>query len=95
MLTRTLIAAVALVSFAVAAPASAESYKFRYRPHELQTDGGRAAMMARLDSQVDRYCQVDDARGLHTKRAAAACKQDVIAEIVSKIDNVQFASLQF
>ena len=95
MMTRTAFAAAVIATLAVAAPASAESYKFRYRAHELQTDGGRQAMMARLDSQVSRYCQVDDSRGIYTKRAAKACKEEVLGEIVSKIDNVQFASLQF
>ncbi|MFN0024361.1 MAG: UrcA family protein [Parvularculaceae bacterium] len=94
MWTKTVIAAVAIATVATAAPASAESYKFRYRAHELQTDGGRAALMARLDAQVGRYCAVDDARGLHTKRAANACKDEVKSEIVAKIKNAAFASLQ-
>ncbi len=94
MWTKTVIAAVAIATVATVAPASAETYKFRYRAHELQTDGGRAALMARLDGQVDRFCAVDDARGIHTKRAAKACKQEVKSEIVSKMQNAAFASLQ-
>jgi UrcA family protein len=93
MMTKTYIAAVALASFIASTPASAESYAFRYWPHELQTAGGRSVMMARLDSQVERFCEVNDSRGIHTVRAAKQCKEDVIAEILSKIDNVQFASL--
>lgn len=94
MMTKTLFAAALLATFAASAPAAAESYKFRYRAHELQTDGGREALMVRLESQVERYCNLDFARGLQTRLVAQACKADVIAEIVSKIDNVQFASLQ-
>ena len=94
-MTKTLFAAALIATFASAAPASAETYKFRYRPHELQTEGGRALMMARLDSQAERFCKADDVRNLYTRQAARACKADVIAEIVSKIDNVQFASLKY
>lgn len=93
MENRTLIAAVALAAFAASAPASAESFKFRYMPHELETAGGRDAMMDRLDRLAGNYCRIDDWRGIHTRRASKECKIEVVAEITAKIQNVEFAAL--
>lgn len=94
MITRTLLAAAALASFAATAAGAAESYKFRYHAFELQTQGGRAALMTRLDRQVDRYCDANTYQHLAGMRASKQCKEEVMAEIISKIDNVAFASLQ-
>lgn len=93
MMTKTLIAAVALASFAASAPASAESFKFRYKPHELETNGGRQAMFGRLDRQISSFCRVDESRGIFTVRASKTCKSEVLAEITGKIQNVDFAAL--
>lgn len=93
MFAKTLIAA-AVATLAVAASASAETYEFRYQPYELATKGGRAALMARLDDFVERKCDADSARGLAARRSAAECVLQVKAEIMDKIDNVQFAGLE-
>lgn len=93
METKTLIAAVALAAFAASTPASAETFKFRYKPHELQTAGGRDAMADRLDRQAGNYCRVDDRRGIHTRRVSKECKTEIVAEITAKIQNVEFAAL--
>jgi UrcA family protein len=93
MMTKTFVAAVALASIVASVPASAESFKFRYKPHELETAGGRESMMARLDRQADRYCGVDAPRGVFVWRAAKECRNDIVAEISAKIQNVEFAAL--
>lgn len=93
METRTMIAAVALAAFTASAPASAETFKFRYKPYELQTIGGRDAMMDRLDRLAGAYCRIDDGRGIHTRRAAKECKSEIVADVTAKIQNVGFAAL--
>jgi UrcA family protein len=93
MMTKTFIAAVALASIVASAPASAESFRFRYKPHELETAGGREAMMARLDRQAGNYCGVDATRGVFALRKAKECRNDIVAEITAKIQNVEFAAL--
>lgn len=85
---------IASAALAGAGPAAAESFAFRYKAHELQTEGGRADLMTRLDRRIAAYCENDGWRSLYTRKAAAACKEDVKAEIMAKIDNVAFAALE-
>jgi UrcA family protein len=83
---------VASAALAAAAPAAAGSFAFRYKPHELATDGGRTDLMTRLDRRISAFCE-DSGRGLYTRKAAAACKEEVKQQIMAKIDNVAFAAL--
>lgn len=94
MIAKILLAAAALVATAAVTPAAAQSFEFRYKSYELETQGGRASMNARLDRMIDRYCGADDARSLSARRAAEACRETAMAEVVAKIDNVDFASLE-
>lgn len=86
-------AAVAIATFAAVAPASAQSFEFRYQSYELQTKGGRDALMVRLENFVERVCDANGSRGIAVQRAAAECAVAVKGDIMSKIDNVDFASL--
>lgn len=92
-MTKTFFAAVALAAIFASAPASAEAFKFRYKPHELETVGGREAMMARLDRQAGSYCGVDATWGIFVRRKAKECRREIVAEISSKIQNAEFAAL--
>lgn len=93
MIARTLIAA-ALVAAAAATPAAAEPFEFRYKSYELETQGGRADLKARLDRMVERYCDIGDVRNISARRAAAECRASTMAAILSEIDNVEFARLE-
>jgi UrcA family protein len=86
-------ALIASASLAAAGSAAAQDFAFRYKTYELQTQGGRADLMARLDRFVDSVCDPRGVRGLAFERAAEECKISVKAEIMAKIDNVEFASL--
>ncbi|MDZ7628115.1 MAG: UrcA family protein [Parvularculaceae bacterium] len=86
-------AIVSTAAFAAAGTATAEPYAFRFKSYELETKGGRADLMSRLDRFVGNVCETDGARSLASKSAADKCKADVKAEIMAKIDNVAFASL--
>jgi UrcA family protein len=92
MIAKTLIAAAAVASFA-AAPAFAEPFAFRYKSFELDTTGGRAAMMARLDRSIERHCDAGGVRSIAAQTAAAQCREELKHEVMAKIDNVEFAAL--
>lgn len=93
MIARTLIAA-ALAAAAAATPAAAaEPFEFRYKSYELETQGGRADLKARLDRMVERYCAAGEVRNISARRAAAECRATTMAAVLSKIDNVEFARL--
>lgn len=93
MIAKTLIAAAAVASFAVVTPAFAEPFAFRYKSFELDTNGGRAALMARLDRSIEQYCSADGVRSLASQKAAAQCREVLKDEVMAKIDNVEFANL--
>ncbi len=92
-MTKTFIAAVALAAIVASVPASAEPFKFRYKPHELETVGGREAMMERLDRLAGNYCGVDATRGIFVLRKAKECRSEIVSEISVKVQNVEFAAL--
>ena len=92
MIARTLLAS-ALVAAAALTPAAAEKFEFRYKSYELETQGGRLDLRARLDRMVERYCGIDGVRGLSARRAAEDCREETMADVLSKIDNVEFAAL--
>lgn len=94
MINKTFLAAVALVSVVAATNAAAEPFAFRYKTYELETKGGRADLMARLDRSVDRYCATKGVRNISARRTAEECRQETMAEVLAKIDNVEFASLE-
>lgn len=93
MMIKTLIAA-AVIAASAAAPAAAENFRFRYSAHELQTEGGRAELMSRLDRQVSHYCDANTFRHLAGERAMRTCRKELTAEIVTRIDSVALAGLQ-
>jgi UrcA family protein len=93
METKTFLLAAALVAAMSQSPASAEDFKFRYKSHELETAGGRADMMARLDRSIERHCGAGSERSLGARRMASECRQILKAEVMSKFDDVTIASL--
>lgn len=93
MIARTLVAASALFASAAVTPAVAEPFAFRYKPYELETQGGRADLEARLDRTVERYCAKNGVRGISARRAARVCREATLADVRQKIDNVEVASL--
>lgn len=92
MTAKTLIAA-AVAAFAAATPAAAEPFAFSYQQFELETRGGRSALMARLDRSIERYCDTDAVRSLFARKAAAECHEELKAEIMDKVDSAEFAAL--
>lgn len=92
MIARTLFAA-ALVAAAAAAPAAAESFEFRYKSYELETQGGRADLEARLDRMVERHCDTRAVRSISARRAAEDCRETTMTEVMSKIGAVEVAKL--
>jgi UrcA family protein len=90
MLKSAIASAIALSAIFASVPAAAEPFAFRYKPQELTASGGLELVLARLDQQATRYCQIDDSRGIHTVRAAKACKTEVLSEVSAKIQNVEF-----
>lgn len=94
MINRTFLAAVALTGLVAATRAGAEPFEFRYKSYELETQGGRADLKARLDRSIERYCAATGVRGISARRAAAECREAVMAEVLSDIDNVELASLE-
>lgn len=94
MINRTFLAAIALACAVAATRASAEPFTFSYKSHELETQGGRADLMIRLDRMVERYCADTGARGLSRRRAADKCRKETMASIIAQIDSVELASLQ-
>lgn len=93
MIARTLVAASALVASAAVTPAAAEPFAFRYKPYELETQGGRADLEARLDRMVERYCDKNGVRGISARRASGLCREATLAEVRRQIDAVEVASL--
>lgn len=94
MINKTYLAAIALVSAVAATQATAEPFEFRYKTYELETKGGRADLMARLGRSIDRHCATNGVRTISARRAAEDCRQETMAEVLAKIDNVEFASLE-
>ncbi len=94
MIAKSLIAVAALVATAGLTPAAAERFEFRYKSYELETQGGRTDLMARIENFVDRRCDANGVRGLAAQRSEAKCVKQLKAEIMDKIDNVQLAGLQ-
>jgi len=94
LINKTFLAAVALVSVVAATRASAEPFEFRYKSHELETQGGRADLMVRLDRMVERWCADTGARGLSRRSVADKCREETKASIVAQIDPVALASLR-
>lgn len=94
MINRTILAAIALACAVAATRAGAEPFEFRYKPYELETQGGRADLMVRLDRMVERYCADTGARGLSLRGAVDKCRKETTASIIAQIDSVDLASLQ-
>lgn len=90
---KTFLLAAALVAAMSQTPAAAGEFEFRYKSYELETSGGRADMMARLDRSVARFCDGGAARSLNARRSAEDCRVDVKAEVMAKIENASVASL--
>ncbi len=93
METKTFLAAAALAACSAMTPAAAGDFEFRYKAHELETPGGRADMMARLDRSIGRYCDNGGVRSISARRSADECREAVKAEVMSKFDDVEIASL--
>ncbi len=94
METKTLLYAAALAAATSLTPAAADNFEFRYKTYELETAGGRADMMARLNRSVARFCDRDSVRSLSARRAAEQCRDSLKTEVMAKIDNASYASLE-
>ena len=86
--------AVILAAGALAATAAnADNFKFNYGAHELETIGGRTALLHRLTNQAGGYCGVNQVRGLTETRAVENCQSALVAETVGKIGDTRLEAM--
>lgn len=85
-----LIAAVALA--AACGAAEARDMRFAYASWELETAGGRDAVMDRIEFAAARACANGSRAGLYQIRAARACTDSVASDLIEKIGDSRLAS---
>lgn len=88
-----ILASIAAIAIAAAAPAEARDFRFTYSAYELQTEGGREAVLKRLDRRAARYCGDYARKSLSDKRLAESCRQQVTREVVDQIDNPRLTAM--
>lgn len=93
MYAKTFLSAAAFAAFAIMTPAGAQPFDFRYQSFELETDGGRDALMARLDQSIERYCGADRVRGLSARKASLKCRDEIKEQVLAQFGQADFAQL--
>lgn len=88
-----ILTSVATLAAAAAAPAHASDFKFSYNAHELQTAEGREVVLRRLDARATLACRADVEKALSLKLAAEECRDDLVEQIVSTIDDARLTTL--
>ena len=78
---------------AQAGPAQAREETIRYQPHELQSQAGRQALLARITASAQRACG-SGSRPSHLKHEEGTlCQVDLAARMVQRIDNRDLTAL--
>ena len=84
---------VVLLTLAAAAPAHAESVVMHYSAKELAAPGGAEALYKRIEARARSACADATPAGAWARRAAAACEDDLVADLVEKIGDGRLAAL--
>jgi len=83
-----------LTAAAFASPASAAEFSFTYRTSELSSSRGVAALYERIDARAEARCaRHSGAAALVFKRVVAACRDDVMSQLVSAIDHPALSAM--
>lgn len=68
--------------------ASADTpFTFKYKAHELETDGGREILISRLEAQAESFCSARTRRGSALSEKTKKCVQEKTGEIIAQIDD--------
>lgn len=89
---KTLVAAVA-AACAFTAASQAQSFNFEYDRWMLSSPEGREMVLDRLANQVERYCNVHDARGLLDVRIARDCQTRTTAQALQQMNDPRVFAL--
>ena len=85
---------VASVAVAVAASAAqASDFQFRYASWELESAGGRAAVMDRITDKAERVCSSLSYIALYKESAVSRCEAGVTRELVDRIGDPRLAAM--
>ena len=84
---------IAAIAVAFAAPASAESFNFRYKSFELQSDASVNAVHKRLMKQANAACYAGARIPLWMARVQKECAVTLADEIVQKIGDQRLTAL--
>ncbi|MEX0644961.1 MAG: UrcA family protein [Parvularculaceae bacterium] len=82
-----------LLAFAVSAPAYAEKADFHYSAQALAAPGGAEALYDRIKARVKSACADATPAGVWARRAAAACEEELTADLVGKIGDGRLAAV--
>lgn len=94
MKQRTLIIGfIAMIAAGALTPAQAREFRFDFRAYELETAGGRAALIKRLDNAAKSYCGVRHATGIQQTQVSKICLVTVMDEVVRQIDDARITAL--
>lgn len=91
MLRSAFIVAVALA--AACGAAEARDARFSYSAWELETDGGRQAVMDRIEDAAARSCANGARAGLWEIRASRSCTDSMTADLVEKVGDTRLAGM--
>lgn len=83
--------ALAATALASAVPAAADTIAVRVYPHELTSDAGRQAVVARIERSAHALCMGE--RTLADRLGAPACTRKLGSEMVAQIDSPQLIAL--
>lgn len=86
------LSSVVFITVGGAFAASAQDFHFAYRPYELDTAGGRTALLQRLDRMAGKFCGVSNAKGLIDVQAAQRCNSQLVSNVVSQVSDPRLNS---
>ncbi|MBL4538118.1 MAG: UrcA family protein [Oceanicaulis sp.] len=89
---RTLVAA-AVTAVVICAPSNAQTFNFEYDRWMLSSPEGREMVLDRLANQVERYCNVHDARGLLDVRIARDCQARTTVQALQQMNDPRVVAL--
>lgn len=89
---KTLFAAAA-AACAFSAASHAQTFSFDYDRWMLSTSEGREMVLDRLANQVERYCNVHDARGLLEVRIARDCQVRTTTQALQQMNDPRVYAL--
>lgn len=90
---KLLIAAVILAAAGVTGASAGQDFEFKYHAHELETDGGRLAVMKRLDRSAGAACNIHKRASIPQRRASVRCHVNLMDTTVAGIPDARFQAL--